>query len=503
MLGPGPQPPRRNRKVVIGAAALVGALVIGGGAYAAVSLTGSDKSGSSKADNNDGNITKLSDSALNQVDGITKHLPADTVAAAMVNLNPGAGETVSTLKFLRKFPSIQREAPTGDTLSDGLLKPLIEANGQGSYDTDIKPWFDGQVAVGADLRDGTTRPIIVVKIKDATKAKAGIAKLVGPGGTPPGVAIDGKYAVVAQTQAAANQVATDAKTKSLSSNDTFRDNMGKVPGDSPLMAWVDVKGLVQVAQKSLPNHSETADVQQIIDKLPGSMAASLRFDASYADLSVVTFGGTKGLDAGKNVGAKVAKLPKDTAVAVGIGGMDKGVRSAWTELNKNPKVKAQIQEQVTRVQQQLGVTLPDDVATLLGSQTIFAVGGNNLTDFGGLSVTDPTKAYDIATRVLGKLPPSQRSKVVVKKSGDGITVANSPAYAAELGKDGGLGDEAAFKNAVPNADKAAAVVYVNVARISAAMGSKLPPDAAPITSVGLSAVVDGNATALHLRLAVK
>ncbi|MGI8869525.1 MAG: hypothetical protein ACR2F6_11905 [Mycobacteriales bacterium] len=502
----GPQPPKRNKRSVVIAAGVVAAMAIAGGAYAAVSLTGTSdkKAGSNKQDNNDGNIVALRNSALKQVDSITNHFPTDTVAVATINLNPGQDETVATLKYLRKFPSIQREAPTGSTLSDGLLKPLVNAAGSGAnYETDVKPWFGGQVAAGADVVNGKARPIIVVKITDPAKAKAGIGKLLKDS-PHNGMVIDGDYAVVSDSQAHAASAQSEAKASSLSTNTTFRDNMSKVPGDSPVTAWVDVKAALKLSKQTLPNHSQTTGLTGKLSNLvPNTVAGSLRFDQSYADFSVVSFGGGTSLSSGGHVGAKVSQLPSETAIALGASGTNKAVASLWRQVQKNPTLARQVNQYTRQVQQQLGVLLPDDLETLVGSQTLLAVGGPELSEVGGLSVTDPQKAYEIATKVIGKIDPQSRQKIVVKKTSDGIAVANSDSWATKLGTNGSLGTKSAFQNAVPNAANADLVLYVDVPAVAEAANRHLPPDAAPLAAVGLTMIQDGDATAAHLRIVTK
>jgi hypothetical protein len=144
----------RRRGVAIGAGVLAVALLGGGVAFAASKLSG----GGAQPD---------------------EAVPASAVAYFSVDFDPSAGQKVDALRFARKFPSAGAKIGSDDDLRKALFDS-IKGDGdlKGDWATDVEPWLGDRagLAVLPAAQDGDDPGVVVVlAVKDATKAKAGLA----------------------------------------------------------------------------------------------------------------------------------------------------------------------------------------------------------------------------------------------------------------------------------------------------------------------------------------
>lgn len=454
--GAPPPPSHKNRKLaIVGAGVVVLALVGSVTAYA-VSRDSSPASADTAA-------------------AIAGHLPADTLAMASVTLKPSGNESTDALEFLRRFPGV-RDNGTG---SSDLLQGLVGKNSE--YNTQVKPWLGDQSGVGVDLRGGKPRPIAVIQTTDPAKAKAYFQSKSH--GTQ-AVHIDGKYLLVSDTQADVDAVATDVQNGSLAKDSQFTSDMKTAPHDAIATGWVDVgRGIGLLEQSPVLRQVPARERAQLTKLGSARIIGSLRFDSSYADLALKLVG-LPATDTAVTpvVGSKVGRLPSDTALAFGIGGLDKGITKGWSSLQQLSQIgggssfgssgTSQMSAglaQLDRAAAQIGLKLPQDLATLLGSQTVVAVGPKLQSEIGVMSVTDPRAAGVVAA----KLQRAAQGHLATKATPDGIVLASSPEWAAQLQSGGSLGSSAAYKQAVSNPDKAAFIMYVNVNEISSSETAKL------------------------------
>jgi hypothetical protein len=111
-------------------------------------------------------------------------------------------------------------------------------------------------------------------------------------------------------------------------------------------------------------------------------------------------------------------------------------------------------------------------------------------------------AEDLARRVLGDDPSSG-----LRRLEDGIAVGSTPeALEAISGSDGGLGKSEVFTTAVPDADRAGVLVYVDIPRAIEVSGEDLgedAQDAAALQSFGLTSSGDRSDGAFRMRLTVR
>jgi hypothetical protein len=88
----------------------------------------------------------------------------------------------------------------------------------------------------------------------------------------------------------------------------------------------------------------------------------------------------------------------------------------------------------------------------------------------------------------------------------GLAVGSNPEALQQIASDGGLGESKAFRAAVPDADGAGYLLYVDIARAIELSGAALGEDAAdaePLQSLGLSGSGDDRNSTFRLRLTVR
>jgi hypothetical protein len=461
-------PPRRRRRgLIIASAAVVVALGVSGGAYA---ILAGNQSGKGKAD------------------VAAKYIPRDSIAAMSANLSPGGNETVEVLKFFRKFPEIASRS-TGSTISDGLLKPLFDNAPGVDFNTDIKPWLGSHISIAAEPQNGSMHPVAAIEVTNQDKARTALTKYLR-GQSDVGWVFHGDYAIISDSTADAQYAAAHIGGSGLKGSGNYSSDIKDVPSDSVLNAWIDVKAALRFGQSqhALPNVP--------MAKLPDRMAIGLRFENSTADLIYRVIGG-KVTDSKTLMGPKVGALPSDTSFAIGITDGNTILANAWPGLAQfinetNPYALQDFQDRT-------GLSLPGDLETLAGSRTIVAMGSN--TDNVGFESTsnDPDRAAQVAS----KLNETSDHPAVIRKTSDGVLVASNQNWANALQQGGSLGQQDAFKRAVPDAAKANIVMYGDITKLTGSESERLPADARAFESFGLTVTADSQGATAHLRLVLR
>ena len=416
---------------------------------------------------------------------LAAHTPGDAVAYLEVNLDPPAAQKVAAIRFLRKFP----DAKTGDengSLLDSVIEPLIpDEKSRRLYTEDVKTWLGDHAAVVADPQGGTVRTVVLAETTDEDKTRTGLDRINAEQADEKSkvrYAIADGVVYLAETQQAADTAARDGGATALDANGTFGGDVKKVGTDGIVTFWTDLTSAAKY------------DAQVGRSAAQGRVAGSLRFTDTTADLRIRTIGNqTK--TGSQAVGPRLAKLPDDTAIAIGLSGGDELVRTAYDQLEE-----AGLSRMLDKAERDSGLRLPDDVAALVGSSTVVALGGtDDRRGLGLVSTTDdPASARRAADTLLRKVDPD--STLTVRSTADGTVLASSAAYADQLTADGGLGRQQLFTDSLPDLDRATAVVYVDLQKAADISGDELPSQVAALRSVGLTASSTGDESDVHLRL---
>jgi hypothetical protein len=476
MTGPGgPRPPRRRSRRTLWAVVAAGTAVL---------LTA-------------GGVTAYGLLAGKSV-ALDTRVPSDVVAYAEISLDPPAGQKVAALRFFRHFPDAHVGNDSG-SLIDSLVEPLIsDSSARQVFTDDIKPWLGKHAAFAADPQGSRTEPIVVLDSTDSAKARSGLRALqekLGPENKVGYVIADG-VVVLARTQGVAQAAIDAAGAGSLHDNTTFRQDVKALGEDGVFTAWLDLSRYAELAKLAVPVAGQP---QPSIDtsNISGRMVASLRFTDSTADLLVRTFGSSQSTPAAASVAPLMANLPDDTAAAVALTGGDRAVRSAYDQLKK-----AGLDHELTSLQDDLQLTLPDDIAALVGSSTVLAFAGSpHAVQFGIVSRTDDVaRARRAADRLASKIQSG--TSVTVRSVASGTVLANSPDYAAKLAGSGGLGGSALFKSTLPDLDGSQFAAYVDLQRTADLEGEPLPASERALRAIGLTYSAHGDQSSMHLRAVV-
>jgi hypothetical protein len=498
-------PVSRRRSVIAGVAALV-VVLLGGGAYATYSFL---------------------DGGGAQPDSV---LPSSTLAVLSVDLDPSAGQKIAAIKAIRKFPALKKSLglQADDDLRRFAFDKIIDQGHCGSLDFehDVKPWLGKRAALAAvDLGESHPSPVIALQISDQERAKKGFQALADcTDAQDLGFVVGGDYLVASDSTAHAQAVLDRGRDKPLADDATYRKWTGAT-GDAGVMSFYVGASAAQYGERLLDDLDNNlfssngggfsfadggvssseplAGARSALKDFRG-LGGTVRFGGGGMELSVAGGGLTKlrGMSA---VGPAMDDLPSDTAVALGFGGGQDFARQLLDLFGS-----------VAGAQDQTGLDLPDDLQTLLGNAVTLSLGGDaphSLADLSGPEALpaglvlhgDAEKIRAVIAKVEDHLGLHLADvPIAVQDSGDRVALSTG-GYGDELLKAGKLGTRAGFRDAVPQAEKAVAVLYVDfdspwrdaVARELTSEGGRsaaeFDENTKPLRSLGLSSWQDGDA----------
>ena len=420
-----------------------------------------------------------------QTTTLDRQLPADAAAYVEVSL---------------KVPG------NANNLVEGLVEPLLtDPADQKRFSEQIKPWLGKHVGAGADPQGSTSRPVFLAEVTDAGKARKGLDALSKDKDMHPfGYVIVDNVVVVAETRAIAETTARDAKAASLHENDTFRRDIAATGGTGGVLtgwadlAKVDFSSLAKEASKAEGSVAESeGSLGGLGDvTIKGRVAATVQFTATAADLQVHMYGGEQAAPAGV-AGPRLATLPGDTVAAMAAAGLDKQIGQIYTGMRKGGVIGG-----FDASAKEMGLTLPSDLTTLVGSNTVIALGPSTDTpEIGLISTTsNPARARLVANKLLAAAGDSDPAAVVTTATG--IVLASSPGYANKLAVAGTLGDSDQFRAALPDLASAQVASYVNVAAASTLFDQTLPDSAAAVKAIGMTSGRKDGVASMRVRVGV-
>lgn len=436
-------------------------------------------------------------------------LPGTAVAFAKVDLDPSADQKVDAFRFARKFPGA-KDSLNGVDENGDLRKELFDAlqdDGEFEgvdYATDVEPWLGQRIGVavlpGTD--GGEPGVVIALASTDEDAATKGLATMTGDGGY---CSVQADFAICGEEQAIVDKAINDTKSGSLEDNANFTSDMSDLGEDGIATAWVDGTQLGALDSMVGVRQSGSGQAQ-------GRYAVALRFDGTTLELA----GRANALPAGSvpgGDGTSIGDLPEGTLGALSIAGLDESLRKAWPEIDKSARqtLGDDWQSGLDSFTSETGLSVPDDVAKAVGSDTTLALGPDAnepkvaLVTNGDRGLIDKLVA-SVDTGSSGY--SSGGPQLSVKDAGDNRTVVTTqPGYADEIANGSGLGDSAAFKDAVPDADKAGVVGYADIGTIVETFGSDIDDETkanlAPLSAVGFSTWGEDDHADFRFRLTTK
>ena len=502
-----PRERRSRRRVLVGGVVLAVVTALGAGAYAAWSFL--DGGGPQPAD----------------------VLPSSTVAVLSVDLDPSAGQKIAALRSLRTFPALRKSL--GLNAQDDLRKfafdkVMDQSDCHGlSFHDDVLPWLGKRAALAAvDLGQPDPAPVVALQVSDRQQAQRGFQALVDC--THPqdfGFAVGDDYLVASDSAAHAQAVLARGVKSPLAEDAAYR-RWTDAAGDAGVLSFYVAPGAARYGERlfddldsnlfdsrggftfdgggSTPSGPAT-DARPALEHFRG-LGGTVRFSDGGMEVSVVGSADTA-LKRVTPAGPEIARLPADTAVALGLGGGN-GLGAQLVDLFG-------LVAGFVGGHDQAGADLADDVQTLLSGTTTLSLGGHaphSLSDVSGpddvpLGLVlhgDAAKIKAAIARIedhiglhLSDVP------IAVQDSGDKVALSTG-GYGDELLKDGTLGSRGGFRDAVPQADRAGEILYVDfnspwrdaLARELTVEGGRSAADfddnTAPLRALGLSSWQDGD-----------
>ncbi|WP_374456667.1 DUF3352 domain-containing protein [Nocardioides sp.] len=509
-------PDNDNRKRLIALGALgATAVVVAGGAWAATSFfaTGSQPA---------------------------EALPDSTVAYFSIDLDPSGGQKIEAIKTLRKFPGFtdKVDLETDDDLRERLFEEITKSGAcEGlDYAEDVKPWLGSRAAFAAvDMGEDEPQVVAVVQVTDGAKAEDGMSTLAetcggeGDAGTDVGGwVVDGDWMVIGETKEGATKVVEAADGGTLADDSAFGTWTGEA-GDDGFMSFYVAKGVTKYAEElggmgammgdmggmgagdPMADEQLPEEFQQMLDDFDGA-AATVRFDDGAVEVEYAMSNYQKDLtkfsesDEGVSM---VGGLPDDTVAAFGLALTD-GWGNAMLDYVKStmPEEADAVDEQLAQLESETGLSIPEDLETLLGDGVTLSLGSgidpDAIANGGpgevpvGLKIKgDAGEIQAVLDKIAAQSPPEMAEFMKVTE-GDGYAVlALQDDYRGKLESGGDLGDSDDYKKVVES-DDAQSVLYVNfdadddwLVRVTEDM-PEVSENLEPLSAFGISSWVDGD-----------
>lgn len=426
-------------------------------------------------------------------------LPAGTLGYASVDLDPSGAQKIEAFRMLNKFPAFKEEF--GIDAADDVRKQVVEESLAGcesiDFAQDVEPWLGTSFAVAA-VDTGAEQPsaVVVLEVTDAEAAGDGLAALKECGdGEEGGWSIEGDWAVVAETDEIAQQV-TDAAAEGTLADDAEYQEWMQATGDpgvvtmyaapeaGPFLAQLMTEQMMGAssggaatgaAEPAVATVSPEVpeELEKSLEDFPGA-AATVRFNDGAVELEVVG-GATRSpvFDTGAEGVDVVTSLPDDTAVAFGLAFADGWGQRLADQMSSMSGGQMTGDDILAQAEQMTGLSLPEDLETLLGDSMAIALSSDftvedamNSADGSDVPVGikvqgDAAGIQQVLDRLTARLGPGAEQMLGSDAEGDTVAVGPNPDYRSALLADGRLGDTATFEAVVPEADSAPFVVFVN------------------------------------------
>lgn len=469
-------------------------------------------------------------------------IPATAVGYLSLDLDPSASQKIEAFKILQKFPGVEKDLDIGgrDDLrryvfdmmqEDGVCEDL-------NYAEDVEPWIGDRIAVAAMPGDkGSVAPLVTLQVTDEDAAATGVERLFkcNDADDAVGFSFSGDYVLIGESKKQADAYAADAEESSLADDVSFQEWTEAVgdPGVVTMYASADAPSYAVGLQKDLmgsalapssgvlTSGADPMDEQmkEMYKDFEG-MAGVVRFADGAAEVEFAGGGVPAGLpESGESPEDGISSLPASTGAAMSLSLSDGWAESYLEQMSAMLGDGAGLEDSLAQMETQTGLSLPEDIETLLGDNVSVAVDSD--IDFRA-ATEDPT-AVPAGIKVLGDpaeiLPVVDKIKanfgpdadlLLVESSDDAVAFGFAQGYMDSLLEEGQLGDDETFQNVVPEAGKAVGVFYVDFdagdgwASELADFASGGDPEATknvePLDALGVSAWVDDGTQHGLLRL---
>ena len=257
-------------------------------------------------------------------------VPASAVAFFAVDFDPSAGPEDRRPALRPQVPQRRREDRLRTTTcarrSSTRMKDDGDRQGRLGHGRRAVAGRPGRPGRAPAAQDGDDPGVVVVlAVKDAAKAKAGLAK-VSDGKAA--CEVEGDFAVCAEDAAVAKKAVADAKAQPAVGVEELQPTTMDALGDKGIAhAWVDLAGV----QAGRPDLGRACSSALAGADLTGRVAVALRFDGPHLELAGRSFG--MKVPAASGTVSMATCLP-DSLAAIGLSGADQSFLDAFAGARK-------------------------------------------------------------------------------------------------------------------------------------------------------------------------
>lgn len=431
-------------------------------------------------------------------------LPADTIAFAKVDLNPSGAQKVAAVRFALRFPEAEGKVTETSDLRKVAFEQLQEDGDfkDLDYDTDVAPWVGDRFGVGL-LPGASTKDkpiaVMVLAVTDEDKAKASLPQLTARSKTACGVS--GGFAVCSDDRTTVTLLTEADHGTTLADAPGFSADMKALGEDGVAAAWVDLKRVGSLADQA---RLATGMFGSAVPDAPrgGRLAVALRFAGPHLELAGRVSDMPLSWPQKRGGGTGVTDLPSGTLAAFGLDSAGEQVTSSLTS-------SKELVRQMTEAGADLGVKLPEDLAAALGDHATLAYGGmdGDTVKVALRTGGDPSAVGRMVTALNRDGGVVNEPSLHQSTAGGDPVVATTEGYARQIASGRGLGDQTSFRDAVPGAKEARAVLYVDIAGLLKAHGKDFGKEGRknlePFAALGVSTRGEGKTAEFTVRLTTR
>lgn len=476
-------------------------------------------------------------------------LPGSAVGYVGLTLDPSGSQKVEALTTLRKLPAIAEELELDGSVEDIDLKETLAtafldtAPCEGlTYAEHLEPWLGDRLGVAALPVEEVPQPVLALEVTDADAAQDGLDALTACGAEDgeTGDTGDGVYEVrdgwvlVAPEQAVLDAALDGVESGTLAEDEDFQrwtDEAGE-PGVLTMYAAPEAADYLGDALEdafggfggpvltdaavgtavgtSSDGSSPEEQLQEAIDGFEGA-AAQVRFVDGAMELEVA--GGLADSEVLEGAGGAadlVSSLPSGTVFAAATGISQDALEQAQEELTEG--AEDLLGGFLGPVEVDLPALLGDAVALVVGPDLdIDGLSAGTTTDIPvALLSTGELAAAEEAAAEVGEVLGAFLGVVPEVAGEDGrVVLGLDESWVDELAEeDGGLGEDDRFGAAVPDAEGADSLLFIDADALVELVGETVPDsdddevlaNLEPLQALGLSSTFDDGTLRFVLRV---
>ncbi|MCZ3387137.1 MAG: hypothetical protein LH630_09285, partial [Actinomycetia bacterium] len=455
-------------------------------------------------------------------------LPDSLVAYIDVDLDTAAQQKINLVRLLGRFPQVEEQYGREPDIRAVVVDWLVQ--GTELAEADVSEWIGDRVGAGLswDAEAQALTPVAAISVTDEDEAVADLGRILEPDqiaesdgylvltgdlfGALDDLDLDGLVGADVPGAQTAAEVVDAGQAAPLAQSAAFTNVFDHLD-DGLLSMYVDSAGIAAAGEQiagalGLGTPALSEALAGAADA--GQAGAVLRAEPSALELLAWT---STGPPSGAAPGELMATLPESTLLAVELTGGSALVGDRWTKTIEDAQLDDLALDELDRtlaeLEAQYGITLPDDLQTLLGEDVVMAVDGEALlTGIPGIglrSVTDPAAGADLAQTIQNSLAELTGGfGITALGTADGMVVASTDDYAAELeAGDGALGLDPTYQSALPDGADATSLVWADLSAVRGFVALAAPESAGivePLEAFGATLSSDDGGSLLRARL---